>query len=326
MSRSKPERTRKSAPLNWRRLLPPRALVTSAMVGALGLAALAGFVFGEAPLKRLVAERRAGPIQFSIEWPPLAGDARRTWLPESTRREITAAAVGRLSPDPFDQRSLDDARDALLRTGWFSAVTSVRRRPDNRVIVEAEWRTPKAVVRWDGKDHVVAAGGELLPIVYPSGGAGAMHIIEGVSSAPPTRAGPGGAEEPAYGVAWVGGEVQAALALLRTLDARFHHTGVWTQVAGIDVSRFQRSGTLAIVSDTGSRVIWGGAPGVIVPGEQSTEQKLQRLARLAKGPTGRIDANEKLVEIHGAHVFIDQSAAPAPGPAGPASARVPVGG
>lgn len=305
---------------------PSRTVVTNLCVALLAGGVVAGFVLGEAPLKRRVAEARSGPIRLTIGWPSVAGDPGRTWLPESTRREITAAASTKLSSDPFARESLDAARDALARTGWFTQPPTVHRKAGNEVVIEAEWRTPRAVVRWRGRDYLVAAGGELLKIEYPAGGAGpTMQVIEGTPSGPPTRTGPGNIEELAYGEPWNGGDVQAALALLRTLETRFFGTGVWGQVAGVDVSRHQQAGVLALVTDTGSRVVWGGAPGVVVPGEQSTEQKLARLARLAKGPTGRIDANERLVEIHGAHVFIDQSSGGAAPSHAPTTAQVPHG-
>lgn len=285
-------------------------------VALLMLGVLGGAALGEGWMKKRVADVRRVPLRLSINWPTVAGDPSRTWLPESARREVTAIAMNRLSSDVFDRASLEGARDALLRSGWFTAIHDVRREAGGEVVVRATWRVPAAVVRWQDKDYLVGAGAELLPLVYDKGGAGpGVRVIEGVEFGPPTPPGTGdgalAGPNLAFGETWAGGEAQAALTLLAGLKRAFGETSVWSQIAGVDVSRVRTTGALAIITDTGSRVIWGAAPGKVAPGEQTVDQKLARLARLAKGSTGRIDAGERLVEIHGAHVFVEQGAMPA---------------
>ncbi|MGD9692325.1 MAG: hypothetical protein AB7G17_12885 [Phycisphaerales bacterium] len=290
-----------------------RQIVVSVVIVLLIGGMIGGVAFGVGALKDRVAEARSAPLRLEIAWPALAGDASRTWLPESARREITAAVMSKLTANPFDRGSLVRARKALLETGWFERVDRVRRKTGGVVEIGAVWRTPGAVVRWEGKDYLVSSKGELLPLVYEAGDAGrSVLVIEGVDVGP-TRTSAGAV---AYGEAWPGASVRASLELMGVLRRAFGAGAAWSQIAGIDASEFRTRGRLAIISDAGARIVWGAPPGKLAPGEQTTEQKLMRLARLASGPTGRIDSNERYLEIQGPHVFIDQSARMADGSAG----------
>ena len=276
-------------------------------IAALVMALALVWIFGQDALRRRVAVARASPVSLQIGWPTVAGDRTRTWMPESVRREIEQTVLSRVSPDVFDRDSLEQARTALEATGWFERVDAVRRQEGNRIEVHGEWRTPLAVVRQDGRDVVVGAGGALLPLSYAPGGAGpGLKVIEGVTNRPPLRAD----GSPAFGEPWPGGEVQAGLALLDAVRRAFSATRVWPQVTGVDAALFARDGRLALVTDQGARVVWGAPPGIIAPGEQSTDQKIARLVHLANGPTERIDAGERWIEIYSAHVYIDSSRSP----------------
>ncbi len=290
-----------------------RQIVVSVVIVLLLGGMIGGVAFGVGALKDRVASSRSGPLSLRLEWPALAGDPTRTWLPESARREIVGAAMSKLTSDPFDRGALVRARKALLETGWFERVDRVRRKTGGVVEVSAVWRTPAAVVRWEGKDYLVSTQGEALPLVYDAGVAGtSVMVIEGVEVGP-VRTSAGGV---AFGESWPGASVRAALDLMGVLRRAFGGGAAWGQMAGIDVSEFRTRGRLAIVSDAGARIVWGAPPGRLAPGEQTTEQKLMRLARLASGPTGRIDSNERYLEIQGPHVFIDQSARLADGSVG----------
>lgn len=302
--KAKPKSRETKAQTAWR-VVASRAstLVFCAVVVALGLA----WVLGQGALRRSVAIARAEPVSLRIAWPTVAGDRSRTWMPESVRREIEQTALSRISPDVFDRESLEQARAALEATGWFERVDAVRRLEGNLIEIQGVWRTPLAVVRQDNRDIVVGAGGALLPLSYAPGGAGpGLKVIRGVSQRPPIRAD----GSPAYGAAWPGGEVQAGLDLLDALRRAFSATRVWPQITGVDAAMFQRDGRLAIVSDQDSRIVWGAPPGMIAPGEQSTDQKIARLVHLANGPTERIDAGERWIEIYSAHVYVDRSHSP----------------
>jgi len=299
-SRSKPKRTRE--PIQWSRLAHRAG--NFAFV-ALVLAIFIGWSLGVGPLKSRVMAGQEAPAVPRIAWPALGGPFEGTWLPASSQRQLTQIVHANASDNLFDQASLERTREALHRTGWFVHPPTVRRGRDNVVEIEGEWRTPAAVVRHRERDYMVSGRGELLPIDYPVGGAGPAHrVVMGAEFGPPTRDG----RSFAFGEEWIGGDVQAALSLMATLRHHFAGSRVWEQVAGVDVTEHRRNGRLSIVTDRGSRVVWGAAPGAVTPGEQTTVQKLERLAHLANGATGRIDAGARRVEIHGALVYVDERA------------------
>lgn len=292
---------------------PMRRVLVSVAILALVGGIIGGVAFGLGSLKHRVGASRSEPLSLRLAWPPLAGDPSRTWLPESARRDIVATAMTNLTADPFDRAALERARAALRSTGWFESVRQIRRRSGGVIEVDAVWRTPAAVVRFDGKDHLVSNKGETMPLVYEAGGAGtSVLVVEGVEDGP-KRAASGTI---AFGEPWPGAGVRASLELMSVLRRAFVGGAAWTQIAGVDASEYRTRGRLAIVTDAGARIVWGAPPGKLTPGEQTTDQKLTRLARLASGPTGRIDANERYLEIQGPHVFIDQSVRLADGSAG----------
>ena len=302
---SKPSRSRAKAksrrePINWGRLAHRAG--NFAFV-ALVLAIFAGWSLGVGPLKARVESAHDAPVTPAFAWPPLGGVAQGTWLPSNSQRQLEEIVRRTVSPGVFDQASMEEARVALARTGWFSEPPTLRRERGNVIEVAGAWRTPYAVVRQRNRDYRVSARAELLPIDYEVGGAGpGFRAIIGAEFGPPTLDG----RSFAYGEAWIGGDVQAAISLLATLRQHFAGSRVWEQVAAIDVSEHRRNGKLSIITDRGSRVVWGAAPGTVAPGEQTSVEKLERLAHLANGPSGRIDAGARRVEIHGALVYVDE--------------------
>lgn len=263
----------------------------------LALVCVIGWFAGKGALQERVADLRSQPLMIDIRWPPLADDRTRTWMPVSERERLENVAAQHLTTDLFDHHALERTRQALLATGWFERIDAVRREAKGVVAVQGAWRVPSALVRSGAYDHVVSAGGVRLPIRYRAGEAGTtLRFIEGVGGALP---------EP--GARWIGGEVEASLELLAALRERFEGTRVWTQVAGVDARRFSADGELSIVTDADTFVVWGSAPRREAPGEQPANLKLDRLARLAGGPTGRIDGGQRRIEIHTAHVYIDET-------------------
>lgn len=302
MARSK----KKPKPARTEPRIPLRALIgriANASFALMVIGIVVAWGLGVGPLKERVSRARAAPVEPAIVWPALGGELAGTWLPTTSQRQLVDIARREVSENVFDQESLARARDVLHRTGWFVEPPTVRRGRGNVIHVEGEWRTPGAVVRHRDRDYLVSLRGELLPVDYKAGGAGpTLKVIEGVEFGPPSRDG----RSFAWGEAWIGSDVVAALDLLTTLRTHFGATRVWGQIAGIDASEHRRHGRLSIVTDTGARVVWGAAPNAVAPGEQTTARKLERLAHLANEQSGRIDAGARRVEIHGAHVYVDQ--------------------
>jgi hypothetical protein len=268
---------------------------------------LVGGLAGAAPLMERVATLRADPVTARIEYPRLAGaaDPNDTWLPSSERRRLEHLVAQTVSPDVFDRTTLESLRIALEASGWFSRDIEVRRLANNVIRVRGEWRAPFAAVRVNGRDHLVSASGELLPLSYTAGGAGpSIPVILNPQFGPPENA----AQGFAYGKRWRGGDVEASIALLSQLRRAFAATPeISRQIAGVDARDYGNRARLAVVTDTGSLIIWGAAPGAEKPGETRAAEKIARLVDLAgrQGSNGRIDAGARQISIHGPHVYID---------------------
>lgn len=291
-------------------------------VGGL-IAAIVAIVVSFAPMSVRAGEIRALPLRVQIEWPPLAGEVTaapdksgtpKTWVNQETRETLETLVHRTMSESPVDGEALARTRQALIRTGWFTDALRVERSADGLVRVgpalgtstSALWRFPVAAIRCAGKDHLVASGGELLPLSYTPDASG-MKLIVGVRATPP-----------AWGETWVGGDVQAALKLLSVLQASplFRPgTSGYRQLAAIDVSQFTPDKQLTIITERGTKVIWGGPLETMNPGQVRDSVKLERLAALLRD-YGRLDAGQALIDIRveGNIYVVDQNARPAPEP------------
>lgn len=250
----------------------------------------------------------AAPVSVRFEWPPLGGPGgaggssatERTWVNAEIREAMLTLAYGELTANPLDDQSLERARRALLRTGWFDESVqklSLTRDAANVVTVRGTWRVPVAVVRFDGADHLVARGGELLPLAYPIDGSG-LKVIVGVPP-PPSRALPAPGERwdevTGKGGGGTGGQIQAGLDLLAFLSS---NDVVHRQVQAVDVGGFKPadvkvgsgSSELVVITQAGTRIRWGGPVGekTFNPGQVSDADKLARLVQLHR-QYGRID-------------------------------------
>ncbi len=231
-----------------------------------------------------------------IDWPALSGKAgeQRTWLPVSEQQELQVLAEMSLHQEqnPLNADMLAQMSARLESSGWFAEHPRVSREQEGVVRVKGEWRVPGAVVRSGNKDYLVATDGRLLPPVYARDGSG-LPVLMGASFDPPADG---------SGSIWVGGDVQAGLALVGVI-----RTEPWFgQVAGIDISGYSGKGILEIVTDTSSRVVWGASPTQWVAGEVSTAQKIQTLTELQRR-FGRIDAGKKRIEIQFQEVLVDDT-------------------
>ncbi len=277
---------------------PTRLLL---IIGAL----FGGLAFGgamlEEPLQARVAALRADPVTVSFNWPPLASDPARTWLPEKERQRLRQIVLMTVAMDPFDHASLVNTRDELDATGWFEQAPTIRRLPKNVIEVEGAWRRPAAVVRDGGRDRLVSVEGRLLPLVYEAGGATGLKAIHNVWADSP-RYESGGL---AYGRRWLGGDVQAAVRLLETL----RNTPAWEHVAGVDVAAFLDRNSLTLLIEGGGRLVWGAPPGEQPPGEQPARVKLRRLIELVESPAW-IGAGRPTAELYTPFVYIDETARP----------------
>ena len=283
------------------------ALIAGATVGA------TVFVFGALGLGLLLGaprlqERLSANVQrprVVFTWPALStpgADKKQpanapTWVPPSVQDELLAAAQREIdkAPDPFSADGLRRIAESAAGSGWFEQITAVRREPDGIIRVAGQWRTPAAVIRKDN-DYVVARKGEVLPLAYERGAAPLKAII-GVRQDASKAAG-----RVIPGLSWPGADVQAGLDLLSMLAGR-----PWAaQVAAVDVSGYTSGRQLVIVTTSGGRIVWGGAPTDAIPGQVSAEIKLKRLDVL-QHQFGAIDARHRIVEVAGPRTLVDDS-------------------
>ncbi|MDX2114923.1 MAG: hypothetical protein SFZ24_04780 [Planctomycetota bacterium] len=263
----------------------------------------AAWYFGEGPLRREVAEIRRSELQVRFNWPvspaaPGRPSSRETWLPAAIQNDLVRIAAEKLSADPFDQGALEAARQYLTATGWLSRLRSVERRPGGKINIAADWRIPAAVVEHRGRQYLVAVGGEILKLPPRTPvAAGSMPVITNPKSAPPTDS-----LGIVYGQPWPGGDVQAAISLVRSLRDMPESK----RLRGVDLGSYMSTGHLTLVSDAGARINWGSAPGEFAPGQVSAET---RRARLRDILARRFDTVQKSIEIHTDVVLVDKTAA-----------------
>ncbi len=239
-----------------------------------------------------------------FEWPKGAGGD--TWLPASFKQELLDVAYAVLDRDnnPLSGKALAELGHALDATGWFESITAITREPDATIRIQGRWRLPVAVVRFDDLDYVVDANGTLLPPRYKRGES-SLRVVLGSREGPPITSDGALRHGHPWAEASVGQhEITSALNLLALLKQR----PAWAQVEGVDVSRLRSQGNLEIVTDRGTRVIWGAPPNEAAPGEIPDESKLQRIDTLLNR-FGRIDASRNRIEVYGPQTLIDDSAA-----------------
>ncbi len=282
-SKSKPARDPERALRNKRYAIAALVVVAgaSAFVGAhTGLGALN---------ERAIGHLTPGNPEIAIAWPRWAnGDV---WLPQFERDRLAvivrdAAMGGRaLSREP-----LAEIGTALYHTGWFDEPPVVRWTAEGTIEIEGQWRAFAAAVRMGPREHLIDYNGRLLPLDYPSGHSNMIYLLN------PSQ------PKPSVGEAWGGEDLRSALDLIQMLQKE----GLLEQVAGVDLGEGRSSGRLAIISDSGSRVVWGGGPDHLRPGEQPTSVKLKRLHGLMER-TGRIDGGVEFVDLRGQQILIERT-------------------
>ena len=265
-------------------------------VFALVLAGLGATLYGIAAVHARASDLLADkPATAEIVWPRLPG-AQETWLGETLREQIVARVEAQLAGTALDAVALARVGESLAASGWFDKAPRVERTSDGVIRVRGVWRQPACAVRAGACDYAVDWRGRPFPVDYPAGASG-LRVILGASGGPPL----GRTGELDVMNAWPGDDVAAGLGLLAPL-LREPFAG---QVAGVDVAGYFAQGQLAIVTDKGSRVVWGGRFGEFIPGEASSDDKLARLRSLAGNVQfgNRIDMGQKRLEIFDERYF-----------------------
>lgn len=245
-----------------------------------------GWFVAEAPLVNRVAAMSTDPLTIRFTWPVHPADAirpadqRRTWLHPTIQQDLTQTAALALSMNPFDQQSLEDARAALLATGWLRDVTEIRRKPAGIIDISCVWRAPAAIVEHNGAPYLVAAQGEVLrtPLNADFGQQDLFRIINPSTGAPRDAQG-----RVAFGIPWQYGEIQPAIELLVKVAGLEHAK----RIVAVDLKGFGVTNKLALITDSGCRIVWGAPPSEIAPQQASTEERLTRLEAILRDKLDR---------------------------------------
>ncbi len=260
----------------------------------------------QANANRVLGDR---PITLQFIWPKVHiadQSTNMTWIPRAWQERLLAQTRQRVASlaDPLDPKVLTDLSAFLGASGWFEAAPTVRRTGTNGIVIEGEWRTPAAVVRYRPTPGVseqllwLSSKGYPMPKVADPGNA-RPRVIVGPKAGPPTT--PGGQVD--FDRAWPGDDVAAGLELLALVGRQ-----TWAnQVAGVDVSEYASKECLSLLTTYGTRVVWGGKPSKPRYGDAPTRQKLHHIATL-KGDTRRIDAGHQIVYVDSFFLMFDRTA------------------
>ncbi len=280
------------------------------LIGMLAAGLLGGAGYGvwtvDSKARVLLAEEKQRVV---IEWPtsvdPVSGEAR--YLHDvSIRGEVQAQveAMVQHEPEPFEPAVLEQVGEWLAGSGWFDGEPTIRRQDATTMRVEGAWRRPVALVRYGrgelARDYLVDHELKLLPKIYAVGERQARYLT-GATHAPAGNA----PWSPNYETPWPDKSLEAGLELLMLLS-RQPYAG---QVAGVDVRDYFVENRLTIITERGSRVVWGGPVGEFIPGEADTQQKLTHLLQFYNDPAygRRIDAGLDRLEIFDRQVVIDRT-------------------
>jgi hypothetical protein len=251
-----------------------------------------------------------GGATVEFRWPVVAskepGKPAMTWIPrewqESLLRDARAAVGTR--PNPMDASVLASLRESLGGSGWFETTPTVRREGAASIVVQGQWRTPAAVVRFTRSPGAasellwLSTSGLPMPKVAEPGRA-RPKVLENPASGPPMDLN----GRVNFGTRWAGDDITAGLELLDLVAQQ-----PWAmQVAGVDLAEFASRGSLTMTTIHGTSVVWGGPPSKPRLGEASTKDKLRHVATLFSD-TKRIDGGHPRVYVDSVFLMFDRSA------------------
>ena len=278
----------------------PSTFVTyscAAAITLMGGGLVAGLLLGTDALEhRAAVALDRGEPEVTIVWPVAAG-GEGTWMPRASTEQLMAVAkeAAGSSLDALGAEQVQRIATAMAESGWFVGTPRVARRAGGEIVVDGTWRIPAANVRHQGSEYLISWDGSPMPPGVQAG-----KWIFDPALGPPRD---GGGERD-YVQPWAGEDVAASLELLGRLASE-----PWaSQVRGVDASEYASKGTLVIVTDRETRVVWGGRPSKPSMGEVSTAQKMAHLRQLVKD-TKRIDATYPLIYVNQERLLFDISAA-----------------
>lgn len=313
--KSKPRRTRNDSRGKWGKSgfaaswEPGHTLVGLRCLGVFTLLAclVMGWCFAENKLDGYLSAKlryRVTPQHVVLKDAPIW---MASWLREELRSKVVSVAVG----DPTDGENLNRIAKAVNKSPWVEHVNRVTRLPQGKLLIDAAYREPVAMVESRDGYHLVTQEGIALPGLYMRNQIKAvgLPVLRGVGVKP---------FDPGH--RWPGMAVHAGLDLILLLQGEPY----FNEIESFDVGGRDRSDRIRMVLHTrsGGQVIWGLPPGDEHALEPIAREKCHRLRSIYR-QRKTIDAGGRTVAINGPKVWlswVDQ-----PDAASPAAQRVAQG-
>lgn len=292
-------------------------LVPTMLAIAIVLVVMGGAAYLDSTLRERATMRRlASPAIMEIHWPTLDGFsvvAEESWIPGAQRAVLEDAlrrALGE-ADDPLRIDGLARIAQSAEASGWYDDTPRVKRLPNGTIRVVGHWRSPRAWLRHGDEDHLIDAKGRLMPMSVPSELPDPVRTpVLNPGTSPPRL--PDG--RPDFARVWASERVWEAIELVDLLREKPY----FGQVAAIDLGGRASTTGLVIVTDRGSRIIWGTGPSGFVPGERPASEKFYHLdAFFRSDEFGRhIDAGTSGYDLRAGYIVFERttpSATPRPG-------------
>jgi len=174
------------------------------------------------------------------------------WVSDELKHRFIDAVLDNVVHDKNLKNGIDDQivldiRSELLNTGWFKRIENVQLISVDHLRINVTFAAPFAVVHYGGAYSLIDDRGWLLPLVFPQDPPPQFVIIKGNRFSPPVRP----------GRQWEGADIAAAIELQELIE----HQAWRDQVRAIDVAGFYNDESISIVTDRGTRIVWGSVPG-----------------------------------------------------------------
>jgi hypothetical protein len=279
-----------------------RGLILKGLLNtALVLAVVCAVVVAISSAKQYVEIR----VTYSAEPPRVVIKDRPAWMSDFLAEQIAEAARPPGGHSSLDGKLLRDVHLMLQENARTSAwIRDLRQltltygqRPGDTLVLDCEFRTPSALVAYQGHYYLVDAEGVVLPdaygaaqverIMYGRDGQVNIRVIEGVLS-----------ERPLWpGEIWDGADLAAGLDMVKAL----HGQGFAEEIVRVDVSNFggrhaPRDSHIVLLTRQNTQIRWGRPVRSEDLAEVHSTEKLRRLERI-HSRFGRVDAGQAWVDI-----------------------------
>lgn len=243
----------------------------------------------------------SGPPVVRINWPNAVSAGQPVnWPPTAVQDKLIGEAyeIVEEHAGPFSSRTLDALGLWLMRSGWVSQIHEIKRLDEGVIEIKAAWRSPGAVVREGAQDYLIASDGRRLRLSWRAD-LSPFPVIRGAYDANTLAVVPG--------EVWPSPSIQAGLEVLNLLREQLPGSLGSDQIRGVEVSAYDKFKRVVLLTDKGTRVVWGRTPSDPVPDAVSTEAKLNQLRYLRQNPEfgRRIDAGRTLIDISSGPVLVE---------------------